>query len=174
MNLRKEIESKLTELYMKINPENLDWVSEVKSVISLFTKYEYLDHFKNALELVKRELEKRGDGRGLREIEGILYELKKSEPDFLIESLKNEGNRLRLSNKMELKKAFEKLSFRLLEQIRLGKKDTVVGMIIRVFMVHGEKIPVELIEALKNKHDINMFRAYMYAFLGALLSKQGE
>lgn len=172
MNLRKEIESKLTELYMKINPENLDWVSEVKSVISLFTKYEYLDHFKNALELVKRELEKRGDGRGSREIEGILYDLKKYEPDFLIERLKNAG--YRLSNNKELKEAFEKLSFRLLEQIRLGKKDTVVGMIIRVFMVHGEKIPVELIEALKNKHDINMFRAYMYAFLGALLSKQGE
>ncbi|MDW7998728.1 MAG: hypothetical protein RMI30_04665, partial [Thermodesulfovibrio sp.] len=65
--------------------------------------------------------------------------------------------------------AINKESMRILEQTRLGKRDTVIGMLMRNFAIRHVSVPSELIEALKPKYDINLFRAFIYAFLSGFI-----
>lgn len=73
-----------------------------------------------------------------------------------------------------MKEAINKSALRLLEQIRLGKKDAVVGMLMRIFTIRNVRFPTELLEALKPKYDLNLFRAFMYAFLSAFTTEKTE
>lgn len=183
MNTATEIQESLNQLYQKINPYDLSWIDEVKDVLKIFMKFEKLQDFKRALEAVVEILEKDGMKKKepeekklheikLNKIKGLLREIQKHEPDFLIESLKRKGYSLaRINN--SLREAINKEFLRILEQTRLGKRDAVIGMLIRNFMIRNIEIPPELIEALKPKNDINLFRASIYAFLsGFVISEE--
>jgi Na+/H+ antiporter NhaD/arsenite permease-like protein len=60
----------------------------------------------------------------------------------------------------------------MLELARLGKREAVIGMLMRIFTIKNAQIPQELIEALKPKYDINQFRAFIYAFLSGFITTE--
>lgn len=172
MTTYNEISNKLDELYQNITPNDSNWFEDARKTFSLFTKFEKLRDFITALECVKEELEKDiTKTQEMRAVSGLLRDLQKSEPDFLIENLKREGYRLAQDNK-SLKEAINKEALRILEQIRLGKREAVIGMLMRNFTIKNVKMPQELIEALKPKYDINLFRAFLYAFLSNFITTE--
>lgn len=169
MTICDNINSKLDELYQKIGPDDLSWLEDARKTFSLFIKFEKLKDFITALECVRKELEKDGTKeRELKAVYGLIKDLQRSEPDFLIENLKRAG--FNLSKDKSLKDAINKEALRILEQVRLGKRDAVIGMLMRNFTIRNVKMPPELIESLKPKYDINLFRAFIYAFLSGFIT----
>lgn len=172
MSVYNDINNKIDELYQKITPYDFSWIEDVQKTLSMFIKFEKLKDFIKALECVKKELEK--DGTKTNEIKivsGLLKELQKSEPDFLIENLKRIGYGIAQNNN-SIKDAINKEALRMLELARLGKKDAVIGMLMRIFTIRNVQIPKELIEALKPKYDINLFRAFIYAFISGFITTE--
>jgi len=172
MSIYNEINNKLDELYQKITPGNFSWIEDLQKTLSLFIKFEKLRDFIKALECVREELKK--DGTKTNEINmvsGLLKDLQRSEPDFLIENLKRAGYGIAQNNK-SIKDAINKEALRMLELARLGKKEAVIGMLMRIFTIKNAQIPQELIEALKPKYDINLFRAFIYAFLSGFITTE--
>lgn len=172
MSVYNDINNKIDELYQKITPYDFSWIEDLQKTLSLFIKFEKLKDFIKALECVKKELEK--DGTKTNEIKivrGLLKDLKKSEPDFLIENLKRIGYGIAQNNN-SIKDAINKEALRMLELARLGKKDAVIGMLMRIFTIRNVQIPNELIEALKPKYELNLFRAFIYAFLSGFITTE--
>lgn len=174
MSIYNEINSKLNELYQSITPKDLSWVEDLRKTVSLFISFDKLKDFIKALELVRDELKKDiSKKEQLRTISGIIRDLERSEVDFFVEKLKRVGNSLASAHK-SLKDAINKEALRILEQTRLGKRDVVVGMLLRNFIIREIKIPPELIEALKPKYDMNLFRAFIYAFLSGFITQEDK
>lgn len=184
MSIYEEISNKLDELCEKMKPDNLDWLDDAGKIFSIFTKGEKLIDFVKTLECVAEELSiqiekkeneenKKKQKEKLNKIYGLLKELKSKEPDFLIENLRRAGYAIAERNK-SLKDAIEKESLRILEQTRLGKRDNVIHMLMRNFVIRQEHIPNELIYALKPQYDTNLFRAFIYAFLSSFISIDKE
>ena len=169
----QKINTALNELYGKITPDNLDWLDDLEKTVNLFLRFEKLSDFITALEYVKS---RESDENKKRAINRIINKLKRTEPDFLVERLRNIGYGLAQNSK--LKSAIESQALRILEQTRLGKRDVVIGMLLRIFMVNNEKFPSEIIEVLKqNKYDMDLFRSFIYAFLSTFIDttkKEGE
>lgn len=178
MTIYKDIENKLNELYQKIRPDDLSWLEDARKTFSLFIKFEKLKDFIRALERVKEELEKDSTkAQELKVVRGLLKDLHRSEADFLIEHLKRAGYAIannNAPNNVLLKEAINKDALRILEQVRLGKRDTVIGMLMRNFIIRNVKMPAELIEALNPKYDINLFRAFIYAFLSGFITTEEQ
>lgn len=172
MSIYDDINNKLDELYQKISPTDLSWLDEAKKTFSIFIKFNKLNDFIKAIDCVREELEKdKTKAEELKVVNGLLKELQQNEPDFLIENLKRSGYRIAKDNN-SLKEAINKEALRILEQVRLGKRDAVIGMLMRNFTIRNIKMPSELIEVLKPKYDINLFRAFIYAFLSGFITTE--
>lgn len=175
MSIYEEMAGKLDELHGKIRPDNVDeWLDDVRKTMNIFLTGEKITQFRKILECVTDNLERDSNKKEqLKEIYGLINRLKAAEPDFLIERLKIAGWSI-AKRERGLQEAINKEALRLLEQIRLGKRDAVVGMLMRNFIVRNIKFPIELVEAIKPKYDINLFRAFMYAFLSSFTSEKIE
>ncbi len=161
--IAKEIENKLNELFAKINPDNVDeWFDDVKKTVDIFLLGEKLFDLSKALEKIVDDIS--GDKRW--KVDSLIKRIQQSEPDFLIERLKRRGGGI-VANDKTLSEAIQKESLKILEQARLGKRDAVIGMLLRIFVVNNKRFPDELIEVVKPKHDINLFRAFIYSFLSS-------
>lgn len=172
MTICDDINSKLDGLYQTIRPNDLSWLEDARKTFSLFIKFERLKDFIKALECVRGELEKDGTkAQELKAVHGLLKDLQRSEPDFLIENLKRAGYAVVQNNK-SMRDAINREALRILEQVRLGKRDTVIGMLMRNFTIRDIKMPSELVEALKPKYDTNLFRAFIYAFLSGFITAE--
>lgn len=172
MSIYDEISGKLDKLYEQIRPDELSWIEDAKKTFLLFTKFEKLKDFVKAIEYVKKEIERDSTKeKDIKAVKEILIILQRSEPDYLIENLRRVGYAIANENE-SLRNAINNEALRILEQVRLGKRDTVIGMLMRNFIVRNVSIPSELIEALKPKYDTNLFRAFIYAFLSGFINKQ--
>ncbi len=166
MSIYEEIAKKLDELHEKIRPDNVDeWIDDVRKTANIFLSGEKISRFRKTLEYIADDLEKDGSRKELlNRVNGLINKLKAAEPDFLIERLRNSGWSV-AKNERGLQEVINKEALRLLEQTRLGKRDIVIGMLMRDFTTKSVKFPPELVEALKPKYDVNHFRAFIYAFL---------
>lgn len=170
MSVYDDINMKINELYQRINPSDLSWLEDARKTFSLFIKFERLKDFAKALECVRENLEKDGTkAQELKAVRVLLKDLQRSEPDFLIENLRRVGYAIAQDNK-SMREAVNREALRILEQVRLGKRDAVVGMFMRNFAIHNIQMPPELVEALKPKYDINLFKAFVYAFLSGFIT----
>lgn len=111
-------------------------------------------------------------------------QLKKDEKDFqrllrklsldsvsdLMEDLKSLGYGIQ----KDLGENFEKSGYRLLEQVRAGKKSDVMYGITRIFITNQKNIPDALIEAFKPYYDDETFKCLLYAFLGAVVKPKNN
>jgi hypothetical protein len=175
MSIYEEITKKLDELHEKIRPDNIDeWLDDARKTMSIFLAGEKISQFRKTLEHIGAEFEKDDSKKEqLKKVYGLINSLKSAEPDFLIERLRNSGWSI-AKNERSLREAINKEALRLLEQTRLGKRDNVVGMLMRIFTTKSVKFPLELVEASKPKYDVNHFRAFIYAFLSNFTTEKNE
>ncbi len=88
----------------------------------------------------------------------------------ILESLRSLGDALQ----KELGDAFEKSGYRLLEQTRAGKRSDVMYGITRIFMTFGKTIPQILNESFKPYYSDELFKCFIYAFLGAVIPEKNK
>jgi CRISPR/Cas system-associated protein Cas5 (RAMP superfamily) len=171
-NCKNELDTAFDAIYNSIDVNNInDWYEDVKDCVSMLVKNHKLIDIKKKLEILKENLKINNKKDELKKIDEILNYISIYEPDHITESLKKTSYRLS-SNYENLKKSINDSALRLLELTRLGKRDTVIGMLLRIFMIHNVKIPDGLIEALKNKYNINQFKAFIYAFLSGFIEEE--
>jgi len=85
--------------------------------------------------------------------------------DDIVEGIRKE------KKKKDLVEAINKSGFRLLEQVRLGKKDNVFYILLRCFKANEEKFPDELVEAFKPENE-KYFKTLIFSFLAPILGKE--
>jgi hypothetical protein len=182
MSIYSEVRKNLEELYSQIKPDNFDvWYNDLKNVIDLLMSDSYPEYFLRILDSIREsyriELKKAQEDKRqeieikLRKLSYLLNSLKQKKPDYLIERLRLKGNDF--ARDSNLRKVFSDQIFRILEQARLGKRDTVLYMIVRTLATFNKEVPEELIEAIKHHYDLSLFRSFIYSFLSAF-SKMEE
>lgn len=173
----KQIEGLIDQLYGKIRPETFEqWYDEVREVIKIFGKKDRIRDFVDSFEAVRRAITKEPTEndekkKKLAKLNSLIALLKANEPDFLLESLQRKGFAIAKTDS-ELRDSIENSIFRILQQVRLGKKAAVCCLFMQIFAARGRVMPQEIIEALKEEWDINQFRAFMYAFLSNFIGKE--
>ena len=72
------------------------------------------------------------------------------------------------------KKSPEGIVFRLLELVRLGKRDEAFYVILREFSTAQEEIGLYLVKAFNPIYPDDIFKTFIYSFLSGLLGKKLE
>jgi hypothetical protein len=89
----------------------------------------------------------------------------------LMESLKRTG--FDFKNDGDLKDAFDRQGYRILELVRAGKRDEVFHAILRIFVsAKKRKFPSELVEAFKPVYSDELFKVFLFSFLSGILGKE--
>ena len=83
----------------------------------------------------------------------------------LMEDLKRLGYGIQQS----LGDDFEKMGYRILEQIRAGKRSDAMHSITRIFIANKRNLPDALVQAFKPYYDVETFKCLLYAFLSAAI-----
>ncbi len=83
-----------------------------------------------------------------------------------VNKLNEIGNR-RKANK-ELKKAFESMGYRFMEQTRAGRKDDVFHSILRLYVTCNQPFDKELLIAFKQTNR-EMFKVLIFSFLSGVM-----
>lgn len=100
-----------------------------------------------------------------RHIDIIKDKYKSKEISNLFDNIAGEGRKYRNI----LGEDFRKAAYRLLEQIRVGKKSDLNYSILRIFNANGEKMPPSLLKAFNPKYDTEVFKTLIYAFVGEVI-----
>jgi hypothetical protein len=79
----------------------------------------------------------------------------------------NEIGNKRKSNR-ELKKAFESMGYRLMEQTRAGRRDDVFHSILRLYITCNQVFDKELLIAFKQPNN-EMFKVLIFSFLSGVM-----
>lgn len=183
MSIYNDIKNKLDELYSRIRPDNFDeWYEDAKNVVTMFTNLSYIEYYLKMLDSIRKsyevnlkrvqEDERKKLQTKIRKISYVLNLLEYKKPDYLIERLRKEGERL--AQDKDIRDAFSNQIYRILEQARLGKKDIVLYMIVRILSAFGKEVPEEIIEAIKPQYDTQLFRSFIYSFLSAFIEEEGK
>lgn len=90
----------------------------------------------------------------------------------LVESLKKTGSALRNDN--DLKDAFDRQGYRILELVRAGRRDDVFHSILRIFVSARKEFPTHLVEAFKPIYSDELFKVFLFSFLSGILGKESE
>lgn len=67
-----------------------------------------------------------------------------------------------------LRKAFQSMGYRLMEQTRIGKKDEVFHGILRLYMTSNQSFDKELLIAFKQSNN-EMFKVLIFSFLSGII-----
>lgn len=139
-----------------------------------------IDQFRQAYQELKKL------SRKLQELLQWASEQHRSEKEFrnlyrqivnwnaseLIESLKRTG--LVFKQDRDLKDAFDRQGYRLLELVRTGARDDVFHAILRIFVSAKKKLPDHLVEAFKPIYSDELFKVLLFSFLSGILGKEQE
>lgn len=155
---REDVVTILEELVEKIQCQ-IHSVEDTKKIYSLRKR---LDDA--LITLFEYHLRHNEDASDLR---WMYKELKKESVSSTLQAIAYLGYKLR--NK--LGKDFKKMGYRILEQIRAGKRNEVEYSIVRIFVANGETLPNELVEAFKPRYEDDVFRAFMYVFIGSVIEE---
>ncbi|MGJ8455634.1 hypothetical protein ACSFC1_10050 [Pseudothermotoga sp. U03pept] len=113
-----------------------------------------------------------GDER--EKLEKLYRQFARKNLSDLCETLRKRGRSLRTSSPEGVYKRFfdegpTGLTFRLLELTRLGKREEVFHLLLREFVAAGEEMPFELVKAFDPIYSTEVFKTFVYSFLGGLL-----
>lgn len=177
MSTYKEIENSIDRLFESINTdsENIEWINDLNMTLDIFSKKQKMKEFNGLFAPVYKKLEKvlkSEDKKKLDRVKIILRNLTELEPNNIIDSLKNSGRELYKNESFS--SSIQGQMYKLLEQVRLGKRDNVIGILMRTFFISQKKFPEELIEAIKPMYADGMFKAFMYSFLGSFTEEKKE
>ncbi len=154
----------------EISLEQLKEVTENKS----FTAEQFKDFYEQQREKDKKFLSplewatqlKKDD----KDLKNLLRQCALASVSDLMENLKNLGYGIQ----KDLGEDFAKMGYRLLEQVRTGKRSDVMHGITRIFITHQRNLPNVLNEAFKPYYDIETFKCLLYAFLSAAIKPQKQ
>ncbi len=90
----------------------------------------------------------------------------------LMESLKKTG--FASKQDRDLKDAFDRQGYRILELVRAGKRDEVFHAILRTFVSAKKEFPVHLVEAFKPVYSDELFKVFLFSFLSGILGEERE
>jgi len=155
-NSEKTPEELLKEIAWKIEKEP----HSVKDVKSLYESKKRLDNAIVSLLEYKIDTE-----RADKTSQEVYEKLKMETVSSLLQDLVDLGKKYR----DRLGESFARMGFKILEQIRAGRRSDVEYSVVRIFITNGETIPDKLVEAFKPKYDDETFKAFMYAFIGSII-----
>ncbi|GIX01857.1 MAG: hypothetical protein KatS3mg112_0794 [Thermogutta sp.] len=88
----------------------------------------------------------------------------------LMESLKRTGFALKKNS--DLKDAFDRQGYRILELVRAGKRDETFHAILRIFVSAKKEFPSQLVEAFKPVYSDQLFKVFLFSFLSGILGQE--
>jgi inorganic triphosphatase YgiF len=110
--------------------------------------------------------------RSEKEFENLYRQIAGWNASELIERLKRTG--LAFKQDRDLKDAFDRQGYRLLELVRTGARDEVFHSILRIFVSAKKKFPDHLVEAFKPIYSDELFKILLFSFLSGILGKEQE
>lgn len=155
-NIEKTPEELLKDIAWKIEKEP----HSVKDVKSLYESKKRLDNAIFSLLEYKIDTE-----RADKTSQEVYKKLKMETVSSLLQDLADLGKKYR----DRLGENFATMGFKILEQVRAGRRSDVEYSVVRIFITNGETIPDKLIEAFKPYYDEDTFKAFMYAFIGSII-----
>lgn len=189
-SIPKDICEKLDALAESMKINNIDkWYEPLEKVFRIFSEKERIRHFADILESMEKELKEakkkvkeesaKGEeeekktvahiDKSIAKIRKLLSSIKKNEPDALLQAINRKG--FHCAQDIELNKSIQSAFFKILQQIRLGKREDVIHSFMQIFAAKQKQMPRELIETLKQEWHIDQFRAFAYAFLSNFTGK---
>jgi hypothetical protein len=110
--------------------------------------------------------------RGNKDLKSLYRQLAGWNASDLIESLKRTG--FTLKRDRDLKDAFDRQGYRILELVRAGKRDEAFHAILRIFVSAKREFPTHLVEAFKPVYPDELFKVFLFSFLSGVLGKEQE
>jgi len=107
-----------------------------------------------------------------KEFRGLYHQVAGSNASDLMESLKRTG--FALKKERDLKDAFDRQGYRILELVRAGKRDEAFHAILRIFVSAKKDFPSQLVEAFKPIYSEELFKVFLFSFLSGILGKEEE
>jgi len=151
----------LDQLKEELKKDKIDNLEKFKELFKEFYKQLQKEQ-KDFIKCLEWAYEKSGRDE---EIGNILAEIAGRNASDLIESLKRLGYAVQKS----LGEDFEKAGFRLLEQVRAGKRSDVMYGITRIFLANRQNLPDILNEAFKPYYSDELFKCFMFTFLSSVI-----
>lgn len=162
---------------MEILKEQIPIISKLEQMVKETSpmnkeqKEKLLKSFRNALDEINEAKIQ------YLQLLGLMSETDK-EFDTLYQNVSNESlsesvdrlnslGTLRKKNPL-LKKAFEGMGYRLMEQTRAGRKDDVFHNVLRIYMTSNQSFDKELLIAFKQRNR-EMFRVLIFSFLSGII-----
>lgn len=170
----KRIDLILNELLENMRDDNIDeWEKDLYEILDIFYNGKKINRFEKSLLNIKGKLKldiqtKQDDEQeieGLAKLKKHFRLIRKNEADMLLNHLMRIGHSI-ASNKKDLSRELVSSALKITELIRLGKRDAVIGTILRIFIAQKENLPPEITETLQDRYDDDHFRAFMYGFMG--------
>jgi len=90
----------------------------------------------------------------------------------LMENIKRTG--FAFKNNRDIKDAFDRQGYRILELVRSGKRDEVFHSILRIFVAAKKEFPSQLVEAFKPVYTEELFKVFLFSFLSGILGREEE
>jgi len=143
-------------------------------------RFDDFQEFHSDLRKIQRELQDLlqwavEDQRGKekeKEFHGLYRQVAGWNASDLMESLKRTG--FALKKERELKDAFDRQSYRILELVRSGKRDEAFHAILRIFVSAKKEFRSQLVEAFKPVYSEELFKVFLFSFLSGILGKEEE
>jgi hypothetical protein len=110
--------------------------------------------------------------RDERKFESLYRQVAGWNASDLIETLKKTG--FALKQDKDLKDAFNRQGYRILELVRAGKRDEAFHAILRIFVSAKKEFPVHLVEAFKPIYSDELFKVFLFSFLSGILGQEQE
>jgi predicted transcriptional regulator len=151
----------LDQLKEELKKDKIDDLEKFKELFKEFYKQLQKEQ-KDFVKYLEWAYEKSGRDA---DIKSILEDISGKNASDLIESLK----RLGYSMQESLGEDFEKAGFRLLEQVRAGKRSDVMYGITRIFLANRQNLPDILNEAFKPYYSDELFKCFMFTFLSSAI-----
>jgi len=107
-----------------------------------------------------------------KEFRGLYCQVAGWNASDLMESLKRTG--FALKRERDLKDAFDRQGYRILELVRSGKRDEAFHAILRIFVSAKKDFPSQLVEAFKPVYSEELFKVFLFSFLSGILGKEEE
>jgi len=107
-----------------------------------------------------------------KEFRGLYHQVAGWNASDLMESLKRKG--FALKKERDLKDAFDRQGYRILELVRSGKRDEAFHAILRIFVSAKKEFPSQLVEAFKPIYSEELFKVFLFSFLSGILGKEEE
>lgn len=121
-------------------------------------------------DLLQWATEEQRGREGEKKFQGLYRQVAGWTASDLMESLKRTG--FALKKDRDLKDAFDRQGYRILELVRASKRDEAFHAVLRIFVSAKKEFPSQLVEAFKPVYSDELFKVFLFSFLSGILGKE--